>query len=591
MGITSPSTLGRRYAPFLALAAVQVLLVALAPSKDAAQPTLTSGPGGTVPAGGVTYDAQGNPVPVGADGRPLSPAQAAALATGGGARGTIAGAVDTGPLDLSRCAPDGRQVGPTYFMPLCKPVFKGDNGGATMTGVTATEIRFIYYVQKSDPQVDALLATQNLAATRQDACLARQAFTKELNKRWELYGRKFVSLDGPGSKKGSAQQDCKFPYYQGQCQLSPPAPDCLRAEAKEMASMKPALVIAPTSNGALYNQLGKLGIMVAGGQLLPAVYHVDVEPYYWDVFMDGSRAARFLGEYWCKKLAGRPVTWAGSMVTDPDTNPTTPPPNRTLGISYPQTDGDPTYKLSVDIFLSIVGQGSCGTATGKVELYPYDSNISKAQSQASATAQSVADRKVTSFICLCDPIAPAFLTAALDQEQWEPEHVMSGSGLIDYDLLGRLYTPKQWRHAFGLSHIPLQTQFEQSDAAKAWRDAGESGSPGDRTSNLSWSYFSLMGSIFHNAGPRPTPANIRNGLFTAPVRGGWKESKGDPRQALIKFGTGADDYTGIEDVREVWWSATRPSEIDGRPGSYTPVDGGHRYELGEFSTADPKVFQ
>ena len=353
--------------------------------------------------------------------------------------------------------------------------------------------------------------------------------------------------------------------------------------------MKPAYVIAPTSNAALYNELGKQGIMVAGGQLLPAAYHQDVEPYYYDVFMDGSRAGRFMAEYWCKKLAGKPVAHAGPMVMDPDGTSATPPPKRTLGIMFPATNGEPTYKLSVDTFLAEV-QKNCGAATGTVEQYPYDSDINRAQAQSFTTAQSVAAKRLTTFICMCDPIAPSFLTAALDRQSWEPEHLLSGTGLIDYDLLGRLYTTKQWQHAFGPSHLPLQARFEESDAAKAWRDAGNPGSPGDRTSNLNWSYFSLMGSSFHYAGPKPTPANIRNGLFSAPARGGWKESKGDPKQVKIKFGTGADDYTGIEDVREVFWNPGRVSEIDGRPGSYQMVNGGFRYELGEFNS-ELKVFQ
>lgn len=591
MGVTAPSTLGRRYAPFLALAAIQVLLVALAPSKEG---TVTNSTGADAAVGanqGVVYDEEGNAIPVGADGQPLVDAAGNPIAGPGGTSVTSAttpGAEAKG--DMSRCGPDGRQIGPTYFMPLCRPVFKGDNGGPSMTGVTATEIRFVYYAQKTNPQVDALLATQNLAANRQDRCLVLEAFTKALNKRWELYGRKFVPMDGPGSHKGSTQQDCKFPYYQGACEQSPPDPPCLRAEAREIADMKPAYVIAPVSNAAFYNELGKKGIVVAGGQLLPAAYHVDVEPYYWDVFMDGSRAARFMAEYWCKKLAGKPVQHAGPQVMDPDRTAATPPPKRTLGVMYPATNGEPTYKLSVDTFLAEISKGSCGEATGKVELYPYDSDINRAQSQAFTTAQSVKAKALTSFFCLCDPIAPAFVTAALDQQEWEPEHILTGTGLIDYDLLGRLYTPKQWRHAFGLSHIPLQAVFEQSDAAKAWRDGGNAGSPGDRTSNLNWAYFSLMGSSFHYAGPKPTPANIRNGLFSAPERGGWAESKGNPLYALIKFGTGADDYTGIEDVREVFWNSTRPSEIDGRPGSYQMVDGGKRYRLGEFGP-ELKVFQ
>ena len=49
-------------------------------------------------------------------------------------------------------------------------------------------------------------------------------------------------------------------------------------------------------------------------------------------------------------------------------------------------------------------------------------------------------------------------------------------------------------------------------------------------------------------------------------------------------------FTAAEDVREVYWSQSRPSEVDGKPGSYCPVDGGHRYNLGEWPTGDPDVF-
>ena len=44
------------------------------------------------------------------------------------------------------------------------------------------------------------------------------------------------------------------------------------------------------------------------------------------------------------------------------------------------------------------------------------------------------------------------------------------------------------------------------------------------------------------------------------------------------------------DTREVYWSQTRISEIDNKPGSYCPVDGGHRFDLGEWLSGDPAGF-
>ena len=96
---------------------------------------------------------------------------------------------------------------------------------------------------------------------------------------------------------------------------------------------------------------------------------------------------------------------------------------------------------------------------------------------------------------------------------------------------------------------------------------------------------------FQVSGPNLTAMNMRNGLFQAPARGGWVESKGNPQYPLLKFGTRPDDYTGIKDIREVWWSANAKSNVDGKPGAYVEVDGGRRYTQGQIPSGTPKVFQ
>ena len=68
------------------------------------------------------------------------------------------------------------------------------------------------------------------------------------------------------------------------------------------------------------------------------------------------------------------------------------------------------------------------------------------------------------------------------------------------------------------------------------------------------------------------------------------ESGGDQRRTLVKFGETGDDYTAISDAREVYWDPNRISEIDGKAGSYMPVDGGRRYRFGEWPVGDPQVF-
>ena len=150
-----------------------------------------------------------------------------------------------------------------------------------------------------------------------------------------------------------------------------------------------------------------------------------------------------------------------------------------------------------------------------------------------------------------------------------------------------LYEPSVWRNAFGPSFLQVQLPFPQSDAARAWQDAGKAGLP-DQTENLYYAYWNLMGAMIQNAGPNLTPENIRQGLFTSPPAGGWALTK-DPHYPLIQF-RAPDDFTGINDAREVWWCSTKSSEIDGQPGSYDFTNGGQRYDKGQLPSGDPQLF-
>jgi hypothetical protein len=294
--------------------------------------------------------------------------------------------------------------------------------------------------------------------------------------------------------------------------------------------------------------------------------------------MDGTTSMKMMAEYYCKKLAGKPPKFAGADVS-------LGAQKRKLGILYPKTYGDPVFELSANVFVKAVGASGCAGGE-QVKAYPYESDISKAQTQATTTVTSLHQDGITTVVCFCDPIAPVFLTNTMDSQGYHPEQLLTGTGLIDYDVLARLYNPNVWKYAFGISHLQVPLPFDKSDATKAWQDAGNTGQP-DSTANLPWAYFSLLGSMVQDAGPNLTPDTIKGGRFRSPVRGGWLETGGIPNYPAIKFGE--NDYTGIDDAREVYWCNSRISEIDGKPGSYAFVDNGHRYSLGEWPSGDPKV--
>jgi hypothetical protein len=291
-----------------------------------------------------------------------------------------------------------------------------------------------------------------------------------------------------------------------------------------------------------------------------------------------------LADYACKKLVGKPVKYAGVDVLHPNGSLT--PPVRKFGIGFPETNGDPTAKISADRFAKAISGGKCGKPGNVVE-YPYQSDINTAAQQATNTTAQQKKDGITTLICFCDPIAPIFASRADAAAGYHPEILLPGTGLLDYDKLARLYEPTVWQNAFGPSELAIQLPFDRSDAALAWRDAGNPGLP-DKTENLNFAYWNLMGAMIQNAGPRLTPDNIRQGMFTAGSAGGWALTH-DPHYPLIHY-QAPDKFTGYGDEREVWWCRSAISPIDNEPGAYISVNGGQRLTPGQWLSADPKVF-
>ena len=611
----TPMALGRRYAPLMVLAAVQLVLVAVAPSGPATSSNpyangsfASGGAGATAGGGGAAAGASTNGATaagggavgntgatggaVGSSGAASGGGGATGGGTGGGGGGGTNATASAGgaPGQLFHCGPDGRTVGPTYYMPPCtRVVAQGQNGGTTMPGVNSSTINYIFYVAQGNAQVNDILMTEGLAASTEQTCEGIREFTKEINKRWNLYGRQFVGLNGPGNHSGPASVQangggsCTYPFFQGQCSLTPPDPPCERAEADLISSMHPAIVLAPTADPAFYNELGKNGVVVWGGETEPDSYHTQVAPFYWDVFESGTLTAQMDAEYWCKKLNGKRVEWAGAGPGDVKTygGIAQPAPVRKLAILYPATNGDPTYKYSVDLELSLINGKECNPAGGQNIEIAYQSDINTAEQQSNTTIAELKQNKVTDVESFGDPIAPVFFSNTADTQNYHPEVFMSGMGLIDYDVLGQLYNHNVWKYAFGPSSLFDNVPFAQSDGSLAWQDAGNSGPPADQTINLNWAYFSAMGSVFQMAGPNVNPGTMRDGLWGLAPRGG------DQHHTLLYF---KGNYTGIDDMREVWWCSTQNSVINNHPGAYVSVDDPNwRHQLGQWPTT-LKVF-
>ena len=580
----------RLYAPFLAVLVGQAAFVIIAPSRGEAPtnqfnvatdgfaaPGTVSGDAGAggdaiVPTDGGAVDTSGGTVSGGGattGGTGGTGATATGGATGtsrtGGSTSPSGGQTTTAGGDRSHCKGD-RQHDIIYNAPPCVPKWPAgaDNGGATYPGVTKDSISFVMFQCQSNEQVDAILASQGLAASDAETDAMLDAWAKVINKHYETYGRTF-----------------KWERIRGDCPTSPPDPAKARQAAAEVAKKKPMFVHVAGGGSAAADVFAQNGILSVGVQWNIQQFYAGRRPFRWDIFPSANETADWMAEYYCKKMAKKPASNAGQVIHPTIGGRST---IRKLAIVVPD-DGTGTIVPAAQQVSKLVTECS-GVET---PIFTYQSDINRATEQTRATVAGLIEKKITTVTCMCDPIAPVFLTQGMTQNNYYPEHMLAGMGLLDYDVLGRLYDPAQWAHAFGPSQLAEPVPFDQSDATRIWRAAGNSGQP-CAACNLLSGYMSLVASMINVAGPNLNPGTIEAALVGRNYkRGGWGETGGKADVYLIKFGQG--DYNAISDFREAYWDAAATSTIDGRAGAYVSLNKGRRYAGGELDgsfTVAPK---
>jgi hypothetical protein len=556
------------YAPFIALALVQALFIALFPSNGPGTQKVATGQfGGTQAAEGPA--AEGATVDTSGGG-----------ATGGGATGA-SGRQAAGALANSKASAQAKQLTQEYLAgkgdtshcvngkqfdlfksyktdPPCAAKFPAgaDNGGDTYQGVTRDTIKVVVFEAEPNAAVNAVLQPQGLAASDDEIHAIDDASQKFIAKHYELYGRKI-----------------EWHRVRGACPTTPPDYDACLAAAREVVKMKPFMVVwGQPLYATVFDEWAKAGIISIGGWHFDEKYFTQRRPYRYDIFMDGTSSANLIGEYYCKKLAGKNADHAGAT-TFPGTAQPIRATHRRLGISVPEIEANvSTAKHVADIVRA------CDPGHDPV-ISTYTSDIERAAEQSQATTQKYISAKVTTVVCMCDPVAPIFGGPAFTAAGYYPENLLPGLGLLDYDKLGRLYDQQQQQHSFGPSHLRDEVPFHDSDASIVWRDVGNPGEPCKRC-NLDWAYYAAAAAFIQGTGPILNPLNMEKAVLTSKPTNGWEASGHNSHAIMTKFGPG--DYTALQDAREVYWDPTAISKIDGQPGAYVSLQGGRRYENGTW---------
>jgi len=582
-----------RYRPFIAAVAAIVLVAVVLPGKDdnagvdgfdseeVATGDFSSGgqaagDGGQTAGGGGAQDSDGS---AGLSTGGSFTGSTGGAGGGGGGSGTGAGGgggaiTSDQPLAppegavSALCDPaTGRVKVPSRFAPPCVPPFDGDNGGGTYTGVTATEVRLVYYQPQSNPATDAALT----AAGANNTPAEQEATTKDwvdlLGKHFEMSGRtpKLTVVGGSGASDDDA---------------------AAKADAIKIATEIQPFVVWGSNNNAFISELAARKVLCVCSVSQPQEKYEEWGGYAgYTTLMSSTQGYIQRAEYIGKRLARRPAKWAGTSDGVPLSIK-----QRSFALLYFET-ADKAYQSGAVFFAKHL-QEKYNVKLVHSLAYTGPPNLDQTQAQARPFIQRLKESGVTDVVFAGDPISPAIFTQEATRQRYFPEWIITGSALVDTTIFARTFDPLQWDKAFGVSFLAARVPKEQATSWRLhlWHHGREPTADNQYAVLLASPWTIFIG--LHMAGENLTPQSFQKGLFSYPPTG-----RGMVTAPISSWGQHGiwpfTDYTQYDDVTEIWWdpNAVGQDEVGNQgKGMYRYVDGGKRYLPGEHPTSDPKAF-
>ncbi|HEV2308933.1 MAG TPA: hypothetical protein VGU73_00305 [Acidimicrobiia bacterium] len=469
------------------------------------------------------------------------------------------------------------------YAPPCIGAFKGNNGGATSNGVTATTITL---AQREFPST---ANTQQVAAQAKNAGAAlpevtnqvQQVFLDYFNKVFNLYGRHVVLQKVTGAGDATTES-----LGQGQAQACADADNIanqMHAFGEVGFTFSDTFVSGGTGPFAQCAAQQKL-VEFNGNAYFDEGTFQQQNPYVWNTAMNCDRIANQTAEAFDKLLVGKPAIYAG----DPGLKTKV----RRFGTYLPnlapyiRCNGSTTSGFAQVMAKKFHVPSSTFNST-----FRYDLDISTFNQSAQQAILQFKAAGVTTVVLACDPFSAMDLTKAAAAQNYHPEWLLNGAGLTDLDQSAQTYDQSEVTgHLFGLSQLSpsVDTSGPNSIAGKLYQKL--TGHPIPPGTDGNYGQLIEVFDLLQAAGPNLTPANLARGTHALPIIGGpaYEYGRWDFRSSPTGAPTG--DHTAVSDARFIYWDGAMTSPLNGSQGTYIQVFNGKRYSLGDWPTSLPTLF-
>ncbi|MGQ0625511.1 MAG: ABC transporter substrate-binding protein, partial [Sporichthyaceae bacterium] len=293
-------------------------------------------------------------------------------------------------------------------------------------------------------------------------------------------------------------------------------------------------------------------VVAFGGLHLPQSYYQERAPYAWGQLIDCTTLTNSAIDLIAKRLppAGKAERAGSAAMREKQ---------RQFGLIVPD---DAVYAQCINEARPKLK--AAGITIAKEIRYSLE--LAKLQQEAPNIAAQLKNAGITTVVLVTDPILPFFLSGSATQQNYWPEWFISGTVFTDVDVAGQFYDQDQWQFAYGQSYISDIAQGNASESYRAYKKIRPQDEP---TLTRDLDYYSMLMLFIglQMAGPDLNPATFQAGMFAYPGRVG----------PLGAWSWGPNDYTAIDDAREIYYDRRALSAFNNQPGRYIAVSGNRRY--------------